>query len=398
VHPILGYKYIYWRLAVRTCLHAIVIGSVLLPAPFLGQEAAQIPARVRAFQQLAEPAVPSDPLELVTGDAQPVQDVSQRADIINLLANAHRYSNVRAQPYDLKTTFNVSGSLSSGTWQEEDMSPGAGRYRWTVSGPGYSAVNLNLNRIFYSDQPATGLPLRLIQAREAIFYTQPAVGPRATLRTATGTLNGVDLTCALVARDATVPAGTGGRQWEEEEYCVDPKAGTLITYSQAPGSYVLYDYSKGLHFHGKLIANGFTITQAGQTILEAQTESLTDPVKNPTAFQPVGLNPIGVGAIMTPAWRSRINLPTLVPAPGATGQAATSQIVMLHGVQTPNGELSDLEVLASSNPSLNQPALADASKWHGGRMGPETGATPQSHEILTMIVFSSPPQGTPPSE
>ncbi|MGB6943670.1 MAG: hypothetical protein WBE37_14820 [Bryobacteraceae bacterium] len=375
-----------------TRLHAIVIGSILLQAPFLDQAAAQVPTRARAFQQLAEPPVPSDPLELVTGDAQPVQEVSQRAEIINLLVNAHRYSNVRAQPYDLKTTFTVSGSLSSGTWQEEDMSPGAGRYRWSVQGPGFSAVNMNLNRIFYSDQQATGLPLRLIQFREAIFYTQPVVGPRATLRTATGTLNGVNLTCALVARDATVPAGTGGRQWEEEEYCVDPNAGTLITYSQAPGSYVLYDYSKGLRFHGKLIANGFTITEAGQTIIEAQTESLADPVNNPAAFQTAGLNQIGVGPVMSPAWRSQINLPSPILAPGATEPAATSQIVMLHGVQAPDGQLLNLEVLASSDPSLNQPALADAAKWHGGRMGPETGATPQSHEIMTMVVFSNPPQ------
>ena len=175
---------------------------------------------------------------------------------------------------------------------------------------------------------------------------------------------------------------------------MDPNAGTLITYSQAPGSYVLYDYSKGLRFHGKLIANGFTITEAGQTIIEAQTESLADPVNNPAAFQTAGLNQIGVGPVMSPAWRSQINLPSPILAPGATEQAATSQIVMLHGVQAPDGQLLNLEVLASSDPSLNEAALADATKWHGGRMGPETGATPQSHEIMTMVVFSSPPQAT----
>lgn len=75
------------------------------------------------MQPPAEPAVPPDPLELVTGNAQPVQDVGQRAEIINLLLNAHRLSNVRAQPYDLKTTFTASGSsASSGVWQLEDMS------------------------------------------------------------------------------------------------------------------------------------------------------------------------------------------------------------------------------------------------------------------------------------
>jgi hypothetical protein len=43
-----------------------------------------------------------------------------------------------------------------------------------------------------------------------------------------------------------------------------PKAGTLVTYSG-------------------------TITQTGQTI-EAQTESIADPVNNPEAFQTAGLN------------------------------------------------------------------------------------------------------------
>jgi hypothetical protein len=370
---------------VLTCLHAMVIGAILLQLPL----SAQIPARPRAFQQVAEPPVPSDPLELVTGNAQPVQDVSQRAEIVNLLEDAYQHSNVRAQPYDLKTTFTVSGSLSSGAWQEEDTSPGRKQYRWTVQGPGYSAANMNVNRVFYSSQPSGALPLRLMQFREAIFYNEPFVGPRATLRTANATLNGVDLTCALIVHNAMTPAATGGRQWEEEEYCADPKAGTMVTYSPAPGSYIVYDYSKAVQFHSKLIPNGFTITQAGQTIIEARTESVTDPANNPEAFQTAGLNQIGVGAVMTPAWRSRMRRPSPSGA-----QSATSQMVALHGLQAPDGQLSDVELLASSDASLNQSALAFASKWQGGLMGQETetGVTPQSHEILLTIEYFNPAQ------
>ena len=365
-----------------TYLHAIVIGAVLLQVPAM----AQAPARVRAMQELAEPPVPSDPLELVTGNAQPVQDVNQRAEIITMLENAHKHSNVRAQPYDLKTTFTVTGSLSAGVWQTEDTSLGEGLYRWTVQGPSYSAVNLTANHIFYSSQPATGLPLRLVQAREAIFYAKAFVGPRATLRTANGTLNGADLVCALVAYNAMSPAGTGGRLWEEEEYCVDSKAGTVVTYSSAPGSYIVYDYSKALTFHGKLIPNGFTISQAGQTIIEAQTESVTDPANNPAAFQPAGLNQIGVGAVMSGAWRSRMRMP--LPG-GPQAQTTTAPVVVLHGMQSPNGQVSDLEMVASSDPSLNESALAFATQWQGGMLGqqPDTGATPQSHEFVMLIQY-----------
>ena len=368
-----------------TYLHAIVIGAVL----FQVSATAQAPARVRAMQELAEPPVPSDPLELVTGNAQPVQEVSQRAEIITMLENAHKHSNIRAQPYDLKTTFTVTGSLSAGVWQMEDTSPGAELYRWTAQGPSYSAVNLTANHIFYSNQPASGLPLRLVQAREAIFYAKPFVGPRATLRTATASLNGADLVCALIAHNAMSPAGTGGRLWEEEEYCVNSKAGTLVSYSPAPGSYVVYDYSKAVTFHGKLIPNAFTISQAGQTIIEAQTESVADPANNPAAFQPAGLNQIGVGAVMSGAWRSRMRLP-LPGGPQATAaQTTTAPVVVMHGMQAPNGQVSDLEMLASSDPSLNESALTFATQWQGGLLGqqPDTGATPQSHEFVMQIQY-----------
>ena len=335
-------------------------------------------------QPAPEPPVPSDPLELIAGNAQPVTAVNQRAEIINLLVHAHQRSNVRAQPYDLKTSFTVSGPLSSGRWQLEDTSPASELYRWTVQGPAYSSVNLNISRVFYSTQPATGLPLRLIQVREAIFKTKPVVGPRATLRTANASLDGVDLVCALIAHNALAPAGTGGRQWEEQEYCVDPKAGTLITYSAAPGLYFHYDYSQALQFHGKLIPNAFTITQAGQTVVEAETESVTDPVDNPEAFQTAGLNQIGVGAIMSPAWQYRVRLPLPGAAPGSP-----AQVVELHAVQSPTGEVGDIELLASSDAALNEAAIAFAAKWQGGMMGqePQTGATPQSHEVVMTIEY-----------
>ena len=358
--------------------YAIALGTILALTP-LG---AQVRNRGQAFQQtMDEPPVPPDPLELVTGNAQPVEDVSHRAEIIDLLTNARRHSNVRAQPYDLKTTFTAMRSAASdGIWQLEDMSRG-GSYRWTAQGPNYSIVNLYSNRILFSSQTQLSLPLRLTQVREAIFFAGPMLGPRASLRTATGNLNGVALACSLISHGPRSTPGNGGRRWDEAEYCVDPNAGTLITYSPAPGLYVLYDYSSGLRFHDKLIANKFTITEAGETIVEAHTESVADPPNNPAALQTAGLNQIGVGPMMTGAWRYRIAMPASV---SATGGAAP--MVVLQAMQSPDGRLSEVEVLASSDASLNSAALAYASKWQGGMMGaPEPGATPQSHAVLMTL-------------
>jgi hypothetical protein len=302
------------------------------------------------------------------------------------LGNSHRLSNVRSRAYDLKTTFVVSGSSSSdGKWQLEDTSPATNLYRWTAQGPNFSAVHLTVNRVLYTDQATDTLPLRLVQAREAIFYSDPMLGPRASLRTAAATLDGLEVTCALISHNgAPVSATTDGRRWDEEEYCVDPKSGALITYSLAPGLYVHYDYSKTLRFHDRLIWNSFTITQAGRAVIEAQTESVTDPASNPAAFQPAGLNQLGVGPIMTGQWRSW----TSVPSP-----SAATQVVVLHGMQSPDGKITEVEVLASSDPSFTESALTQVSQ-RPGRFASQTsqpGATPQSHEILMTVQSSKPP-------
>lgn len=368
------------------CRHAIVTSALLMGIALN----AQVPARIQAIQQIAEPPVPSDPLELVTGDAQPVTDVNQRAEIIKLLTSVQRNSDVRTVPYDLKTTFTVSGPLSSGQWQEEDTFLGTGRYRWTAEGPGYSALNMTVDKVFYSSQPSAVLPLRLMQVRQAIFRVQPVIGPYATLRTANASLNGADLVCTLLAHMVGAAPTAGGRRWEEAEYCVDPKAGTLVMFSEVPGVYVHYDYTKALQFHGRQIPNGFTITEAGQTIVEAQTQSVADPANNPAAFQTAGLNQVGVGPVMSlaPA-RSRVRLPLANGAPGAM-----AHVVTLHAMASPGGQLSDAELLASSDPSLNQSALAFASQWQGGTLPEQEGATPQSHELVLILQYGGGSEAT----
>jgi hypothetical protein len=74
--------------------------------------------------------------------------------------------------------------------------------------------------------------------------------------------------------------------------------------------------------------------------------------------------------------------------PGAPQSGAAAQVIALHAVQSPDGQISDVEVLASSESSLNPAALAFASKWQGGTMGEsQSGATPQSHEVVMMVEY-----------
>ncbi len=132
------------------------IGSVIPPGP-----------SITPLQKLP---TPYDPLELVPRDAQYVSSPEERAAADELLVKAQRLSNVRLQPYDLKTTFITSGSLpSDGAWTLEDISPGAGLYRWAAQGPSYSGVFLLKDRLFSSNQQNPTIPLRLLHSPPCDF-------------------------------------------------------------------------------------------------------------------------------------------------------------------------------------------------------------------------------------
>jgi hypothetical protein len=193
----------------------------------------------------------------------------------------------------------------------------------------------------------------------------------------------------LAAHNMTGRTVSGGRSWDEAEYCIDPKTNTIATYSPIPGLYIHYDYATAIQFHNTLVPGKFTITQAGHTIVEARTVSVADPPADPSGFQPTGLNTIGTGPVMSPPWHYHAN----VSAPAGTS-ADQLHVVVIHGMQSPKGRLNDTELVASSNPALNNSALQYASKWKAGPMGVvvEPGATPQSHEVFLTLHFVGPQQ------
>ncbi len=334
---------------------------------------------------LPEPPPPSDHLELALAGAQPVQDVSQRAALVGLLLRAFRQSNVRTEPYDVKTTFTSFGnSASDGTWKLQDTSPGQGIYRWTADGPSLSSVNLFLpGNLLYSNQPSPSLPLRLAQVRTVLFFKAAALGPRASLRSVSANLDGMQVSCGLISYGRDTPQSVGPRRWDESEYCVEPSSGNLITYSPVPGLYTIFDYSKPIHFHDKVIPSKFTITEGGKPVIEAQTESLTDPAAaDSPLFQPNGLTAVGVGPLMTQPWRFRLFA-------NSAAATAESSIVTLHGIRAPNAHLSELEVITATNPALGEPALKLVQSTQSEKHAEDTqpGATPESSEAFYTVTY-----------
>jgi hypothetical protein len=366
-----------------SCCFLLAVASL-----FYGVALAQVPVPPSPQSRISELIsipVPYDPSEIVTGGAQLVQSAEERATILQLLQTAQRLSNVRLRPYDLKTTFTSYGTLpSDGRWSLEDVSPGPNIYRWTAEGPSYSGIFLTVDKLLSSNVPEGGVPLRLAQVRSAIFGVYfPQIGSFATLRVATGYLNGAELRCVLVARNRSgnnQPSFAPGRSFEESEYCVDPRNGLLALYSPFPGEYIHYHYDNPLHFHEITIPDGFTVTEGGKTIIEARTENVTDaPPKNSNLFTPAGLNPLAAGTVS--------EVPSLVrftqPFPDSES-ADQVGVAVVHGVVAPDGKINEIEVLTSTNPGLEGAAIERAanSPVGGYRGNAQPGAARQPREIV----------------
>lgn len=373
-------------------LELTILGVAFHVGAFEVIAAAQIPSP--QMRSLPIPPIPADPLEMAASGVQPTQTAEQRAAAVALLTKARNLSNIRAQPYDLKTSFISSGGPpSDGNWTMQDTSPSRGIYRWTAQGPTYSAVNLytaTTQGTLYSNQPGSNVPLRLEQVREAIFYVYRLLGPQAVLRTANGFLNGSAVQCVLVSWGFRTESLSAGRSWNEAEYCVDARTGLLTTYSPIPGLYIHYDYTNPVAFHGKTIPSGFTITEAGRPVIEAKTLSVIDPPDATSSFfSPAGLTSSGVGMEMRGATNFR-NFVWLTKQPRSTTDIAM-QVVIVHGNVSPEGHLSETEVLASTDNSLNQIALERANQRNGTLPNNQAqpGATPQSHETYFTFEFAT---------
>jgi hypothetical protein len=393
--------------------HWIMAAAVAFPAVAWAQAPTTpvAPPRGGAARnvQIVPPApVPSDPLELVTSGAHLAQTAEERGAVIALLARAAGLLNVLAQPYDLKTTFAIFHSgAANGNWSMENTYPFPGAYRWTVQGPAHSAVYLSKNNVQYSDQPGGTIPLRLMQVRAAIFFGYPGVTPQTQLRAADARLNGVDLRCALVQQVPPREILPAGRSWDEFEYCVDPKSGLLVTYSPAPGVYVHYDYSKAFHFHKHIIPSAFTVSVDRQTVIEARTKSVSDPrerswrrfgrrAEDSAQFEPGNLSPLGVGPVMTTpvGMYGQLRVPRDLVSNQGTGD-----MVIAHGELSPDDQVSDVEILTSTNASLNPYAMDSASRWRRPVAAPDQpGTTPQTREVIFRFTVVPVPSPMRPNE
>jgi hypothetical protein len=302
-------------------------------------------------------------LELATGPVQDADTPEKRAAALGLLELARENQNLHRGPsFILKVSFESLGaSAYVGPGQLEETWISGQSWRWTTQLGDYSRLRIAVNGTPYDDKPGTiVMPLRAQMVRSAVFWPVPANMPQAALRTTETVWMGRLVTCVLASGpNAASRSGAGvtrpqGRQWEETEYCIDPRSGRLQTYSVAPGLYSTYDYSNGLPFHGRTLPRRISIVEGGSTILDVRVDSIADPAPEDRALlQPTReMLAGGPGATISAAFRFRHSVPF---PPGYTGTAV--QPVIVNAILGEDGRVLDAEALQVSDLILTRAAL-----------------------------------------
>ena len=340
-------------------------------------------------QTILNPAqIPSDPLEMVTGQVSTV-DGAARADVLRLLEHARNNYDLHkaGRAYDLKVAFTVSSGGQTdhdGAWEMEDVfDPGQG-LRWTArASDGYTITRISQKGMLYGAETASYVPLRLHEARAALF--DPMASPeslnRGSIRTSTVIYHGAPITCILLSGPPDgLPAATSGRRWDETEECIDPQAGLLSIHSPVPGRYYAYEYSSGSQFSGRELPRKVVVTEGGRTVNTITVKSLTELASTDASlFLPTGEmkgngRPIGLGG-------ARKISRNLGQAP-----AAGAQTVCVFGVVTSTGQLMEAHSLQPSEP--NSPAAVAAARKMSFARSPAPGQQPQQYFVFIIGKFA----------
>lgn len=330
--------------------------------------------------------IPGDPLELANGQARAIDAHPDRAATLQLLGRARDTYGLRnaGQAYTLKVTFTVdSGGQTEhdGVWEMEDIfQPGQG-LRWTAkSSDGYQITEISANGKYYASGMASYIPLRLQEARAALFDPMPSAErvARAPFRTTSAAFNGAQLTCVLLAENPAAPSAA--RRWDETEECVNPQSGLLMVHSQVPGRYYAYDYTDAPQLAGYQLPRKVTVTEAGRIVSEISVDSLTDSPADPALFVPTAqMKALGPPVAMAGAEK--------IFRQSSSGTVPTT--VCIFALVTPSGDIAEAHSLQPADPN-SKAALAEANAFHFPRLT-IPGARPKQHFVFIIGAFASHP-------
>jgi hypothetical protein len=308
---------------------------------------------------------PYDPFELVTSRPTVVKTSEARSAAINLLGQAldkrafyepdllpPQFTPVGpGVPYSVKVSFTAGGHAQDvGPGEMEETRNADGARRWTGRVGSFSLTRI-ISDLSYDVGSRRPIPMRLEMVREIVFGNLGGTPPNYTadsIRTATARLDGALLTCILIStKSSEAPI----RDWSEREYCIDSQSEMLRVYSAAPGIYVVFHYSNSSDFHGHVVPDQFTVTEAGKVILEGAV-SVKDPDTqslDPALFTPTRQMSTGEADVTWPIHHIQ---PRVTPI-----SSSLLEPIVVHATLSPDGSVIEAEALQTSDPRLSRSAI-----------------------------------------
>jgi hypothetical protein len=337
--------------------------------------------------------VPSDPLELASGQIQSAGTPASRKAILQLLARARKNYDLRSagQGYDLKISFAVDSLGQTdydGAWEMEDLFVTGQGLHWTASAAaGYNVTGISSNGELYQEGTANVVPLRLEEARGILLHPLPsdAYASRESIRMSTATFQGALVTCVLLSDSRNAATPLLGRGWEESEDCIDSQSGLLLLHSEAPGRYAVYEYSNAPQLGNRILPRNVTVTEGGRIVSKISVEKLEAITPaDPSLFVPTdAMKANGRATAMTAATRI-----SRVYGRGPFSSAMTVRPVCVFGMVTAAGQLVEAHSLQPSDPN-SQAAVDDASRIDFSA-STSAGAPRRQHFVFIIEKFASP--------
>lgn len=309
-----------------------------------------------AFSQTAlnVPAPPADPLELAMVAKEVPNTPQARSAILELIERAKQNGGLHTAggpPFSMRVSFSASGEvLYTGTGEMEETWLSQRSSRWSARLADFSMTRIFADGSAFDDRPISMIPLRVQMLRDAIFW--PIwLQDQAKLRTATANWKGKEVTCVLTSGEGVQAVEIVGRRWVEREYCIEPKSGLLQILSDAPGIYVVYDYTGALEFHGRTLPRQISIMEGGKNVLEARLETISDAGSMAADLLRPSQQMVTQGPILSNVMR----FPQVIKvAPGS----AILQPVIVHVVLGEDGKVLDAELVENTGAELSKSALA----------------------------------------
>jgi hypothetical protein len=317
------------------------------------------------------PALPapafSDPYEPVAGGIRLASTSTERSEALAALARAsqnglaHRAGEF---PYTFRVVFTATwptGVSRSGELTEVWMN--GKKWSWTIREGDFEHTRLLYNSELLEDHHAAAIPMRAHTLRNHLFWAASRPNAKASIRTAQTMWHGATVTCILAGTEGFVDTAgqSGGRLWNEEEYCVDD-AFRLVVYSPAPGSYTQFGYEAGIDFHGKRLPDSLVTFVNGTQVVSA-TFQIADPTQaDADLLAPApGMTSSPAPVTLGGSFVTRLETPAVLP--GNSGRA------IIHASIDGDGNVADAEVAASSSAAFSAQALSQIRQQQFGRTG-----------------------------